>query len=61
MSFAFRSTAAAVLISLPFAAANADEGMWTFDAFPTAKIRAQYGWAPDQSEQGPGTRSVPGP
>ena len=35
--------------SLPLAAANADEGMWTFDAFPAAKMRADYGWAPDQA------------
>src|SRR5260221_12072084 len=25
----------------------ADEGMWTFDNFPAAKMRAKYGWAPD--------------
>jgi hypothetical protein len=25
----------------------ADEGMWTYDNFPTAKMRAKYGWAPD--------------
>ena len=25
----------------------ADEGMWTLDAFPTAKMQADYGWAPD--------------
>jgi V8-like Glu-specific endopeptidase len=35
--------------SLPLAAARADEGMWTFDAFPAAKMRASYGWAPDQA------------
>ena len=35
--------------SLPFSAARADEGMWTFDAFPAAKMRADYGWAPDQA------------
>ncbi|MEO6360698.1 MAG: S46 family peptidase [Sphingomicrobium sp.] len=35
--------------ALPFTAASADEGMWTFDAFPTAKMRATYGWAPDQA------------
>jgi V8-like Glu-specific endopeptidase len=35
--------------SLPLAAARADEGMWTFDAFPAAKMRAAYGWAPDQA------------
>ncbi|HYZ47975.1 MAG TPA: S46 family peptidase [Sphingomonas sp.] len=28
-------------------AARADEGMWTFDAFPTAQMKAAYGWAPD--------------
>ena len=36
-------------IALPFAAARADEGMWTFDAFPTTKMQAEYGWAPDQA------------
>ena len=29
--------------------AHADEGMWTFDAFPTDKMRAAYGWAPDDA------------
>jgi hypothetical protein len=28
-------------------AALADEGMWTYDNFPAAKMRAKYGWAPD--------------
>jgi len=28
--------------------AVADEGMWTFDNFPTAKVKQLYGWAPDQ-------------
>ncbi|WP_324805841.1 S46 family peptidase [Sphingomonas sp. LY29] len=36
-------------ISLPLAAAKADEGMWTFDAFPAAKFRDAYGWSPDQA------------
>ncbi len=36
-------------MSLPFAGARADEGMWTFDAFPTDAFKAAYGWAPDQS------------
>lgn len=27
--------------------AFADEGMWTFDNFAAAKMRAKYGWAPD--------------
>ncbi len=39
----------AACLSLPISAANADEGMWTFDAFPAAKMRADYGWAPDQA------------
>ena len=33
---------------LPVTAAQADEGMWTFDAFPAAKVKADFGWAPDQ-------------
>lgn len=28
-------------------AAQADEGMWTLDAFPAARMQATYGWAPD--------------
>ena len=39
---------AATALALP-AAARADEGMWTFDAFPTAKMKADYGFAPDQA------------
>ena len=31
------------------AAAQADEGMWTFDGFPAARMKAAYGWAPDQA------------
>ncbi len=27
--------------------AQADEGMWTYDNFPSAKMRDKYGWAPD--------------
>ena len=37
------------MLSIPLAAARADEGMWTFDAFPAAKMRADYGFAPDQA------------
>src|SRR5688572_10322709 len=36
-------------VSLPVSIAKADEGMWTFDAFPATKMRADYGWAPDQA------------
>ena len=49
MSRLGRGLSLLTLVSLPFAAARADEGMWTFDAFPTAKFRASYGWAPDQA------------
>jgi hypothetical protein len=27
--------------------ASAEEGMWTFDRFPSAKVKAKYGFAPD--------------
>ena len=49
MSRLGRGLTLVALVSLPLAAARADEGMWTFDAFPTAKFRADYGWAPDQA------------
>jgi hypothetical protein len=40
--------AALLLAGVSFAApALADEGMWTYDNFPTAKMQAKYGWAPD--------------
>src|ERR1700744_2165137 len=39
--------AAAALLLAP-AAAQADEGMWTFNNFPTAKVSQAYGFAPDQ-------------
>jgi hypothetical protein len=44
-------TVAFVAASLPLAAApaRADEGMWTFDGFPTATMRKDYGWAPDKA------------
>jgi hypothetical protein len=43
---------AVILASTAFvlaAPAAAEEGMWTFDAFPAARVRQQYGWAPDQA------------
>jgi V8-like Glu-specific endopeptidase len=49
MSRPGRGVSLIALVSLPLAAARADEGMWTFDAFPTAKMKAEYGWAPDQA------------
>jgi hypothetical protein len=44
-----RSAALVAAVVLPLSSAHADEGMWTFDAFPTAKMQADYGWAPDQA------------
>ena len=44
-----RAAVIAALTALPISGARADEGMWTFDAFPSAKMRADYGWAPDQA------------
>ena len=44
---AFLLAAAALLAGS--GTARADEGMWTFDAFPTAAFRQAYGWAPDQA------------
>ncbi len=49
MNHAFRAVLFATAVSLPLAAARADEGMWTFDAFPAERMRAAYGWAPDQA------------
>ncbi len=42
----FLSAAALAFAAAP---ASADEGMWTFDNFPAAKMKADYGWAPDQA------------
>ncbi|MBP6690054.1 MAG: S46 family peptidase, partial [Hyphomonadaceae bacterium] len=30
-------------------AAQAEEGMWTFDNFPADRMREEMGWAPDQA------------
>ena len=29
--------------------ATADEGMWTFDNFPTKRVQEKFGWAPDKA------------
>ena len=36
-------------LSLPLSPAFADEGMWTFNDFPAAKVEQAYGFAPDQA------------
>lgn len=42
----FASLAALAATAAPL---RAEEGMWTFDNFPTARVRAEYGWAPDKA------------
>jgi hypothetical protein len=49
MKFASLALALVAGAALPLSAASADEGMWTFDAFPSAKVKAAYGFAPDQA------------
>ncbi|EAT10040.1 S46 family peptidase [Sphingobium sp. 10 DY56-G10] len=44
-----RSCAIIALAATVAAPAAAEEGMWTFDAFPTQAMRDSYGWAPDQA------------
>src|SRR5438045_568670 len=41
----------AAIATLAFlsSAASAEEGMWTFDAFPGAKVATVYGKAPDKA------------
>ena len=52
MSFRTSRLAAATALTitaLASAPAAAEEGMWTFDAFPTSRVRQAYGWAPDRA------------
>jgi hypothetical protein len=37
------------LLALSSPPAGGEEGMWTFDNFPTARMHAEFGWAPDQA------------
>lgn len=48
MKSTMSALAAVAALAMPVAAV-ADEGMWTFDAFPGAKVKAAYGFAPDQA------------
>lgn len=57
--------AAAVLgiFGMATAPAQAEEGMWTFDNFPSERMQEQMGWAPDQAwldRVMAGTARVPG-
>ncbi|HVN45312.1 MAG TPA: S46 family peptidase [Steroidobacteraceae bacterium] len=36
-------------VSFASTAVDADEGMWTFDNFPSSRVQARYGFAPDQA------------
>ena len=42
-------SAASTLAASLAVPARAEEGMWTFDAFPAERVRQQFGWAPDQA------------
>ncbi|KAB2857367.1 MAG: S46 family peptidase, partial [Sphingopyxis terrae] len=46
ISFAAAALAGAALLAPP---ALAEEGMWTFDAFPAQQVKQTYNWAPDQA------------
>ncbi|WDF70913.1 S46 family peptidase [Novosphingobium sp. KACC 22771] len=41
-------SSAALLAGLVAGQARADEGMWTFDNFPSAQMTKDYGWSPDK-------------
>src|SRR5438874_8120770 len=41
-----RIAALCLAVALPIAA-RADEGMWTYDNFPSAKVAKKYGFSPD--------------
>jgi hypothetical protein len=41
------TTALGIMLASFPGRALADEGMWTYDHFPAAQMRAKYGWAPD--------------
>jgi hypothetical protein len=50
MAMTWRAALAALpLLALSSAPALGEEGMWTFDNFPSARMRAEFGWAPDQA------------
>lgn len=44
----FMASAAILTVGAAASPAQAEEGMWTLDAFPTEQMRKEYGWAPDQ-------------
>ncbi len=56
----FRTARYAALVttalSLPLATAHADEGMWTFDAFPAARMKARLRLGARSGVARPGAR-----
>ena len=59
----YKLIAAAAFAALAASSAHADEGMWTFDNFPSERMQEQLGWAPDQAwldRVMAGTARVPG-
>jgi hypothetical protein len=48
-SLLFGSAGALALTAFASSPVAAEEGMWTFDAFPAERVRRAYGWAPDQA------------
>ena len=49
VKFKFLLPAALASIAVLTSPVRADEGMWTFDNFPSAAVKAKYGFAPDQA------------
>ena len=45
----FAAAAGLALLALTPSLVRADEGMWTFDNFPSAKVKAAYGVTIDQA------------
>ncbi len=45
-TFMYASACAVLVAANP---ATAEEGMWTFDGFPSEQVREAYGWAPDEA------------
>jgi hypothetical protein len=43
------AVAALGVLTFASAPASSNEGMWTFDNFPTARMQQEMGWAPDQA------------
>jgi peptidase S46-like protein len=47
MAFRASSAFCVCVLALATVTARADEGMWTFDNFPSSTVQARYGFAPD--------------